>query len=232
MKKGIQLLSILLCLIICLFSFAGCYKDELRFLYKKMDEFEIECKDYSLIQSEEELGTGQHVKIIYDGTVLLNGNELKIEYQNNLDGFKLTYQNNELNINSRFMSTYSQTYYDIHKIWGGWRNKNNQEYEPDFTVNDVVGVIVYDNEIFIFVWREDTRLANVRYSWGISRILNQNSVNSEFANRRPKIFRSPVYIFSVAILSFKEILNRLFPIQSLRRYQTQKRIGAYFQRLL
>lgn len=159
MKKGIQLLSILLCLIICSFSFAGCYKDELRFLYKKMDEFEIECKDYSLIQSEEELGTGQHVKIIYDGTVLLNGNELKIEYQNNLDGFKLTYQNNELNINSRFMSTYSQTYYDIHKIWGGWRNKNNQEYEPDFTVNDVVGVIVYDNEIFIFVWSEDTRLA-------------------------------------------------------------------------
>lgn len=159
MKKGIQLLSMILCLIICLFSFAGCYKDELRFLYKKMDEFEIECKDYSLIQSEEELGTGQHVKIIYDGTVLLNGNELKIEYQNNLDGFKLTYQNNELNINSRFMSTYSQTYYDIHKIWGGWRNKNNQEYEPDFTVNDVVGVIVYDNEIFIFVWSEDTRLA-------------------------------------------------------------------------
>lgn len=159
MKKGIQLLSMILCLIICSFSFAGCYKDELRFLYKKMDEFEIECKDYSLIQSEEELGTGQHVKIIYDGTVLLNGNELKIEYQNNLDGFKLTYQNNELNINSRFMSTYSQTYYDIHKIWGGWRNKNNQEYEPDFTVNDVVGVIVYDNEIFIFVWREDTRLA-------------------------------------------------------------------------
>ena len=159
MKKGIQLLSMILCLIICLFSFAGCYKDELRFLYKKMEEFEIECKDYSLIQSEEELGTGQHVKIIYDGTVLLNGNELKIEYQNNLDGFKLTYQNNELNINSRFMSTYSQTYYDIHKIWGGWRNKNNQEYEPDFTVNDVVGVIVYDNEIFIFVWREDTRLA-------------------------------------------------------------------------
>ena len=73
--------------------------------------------------------------------------------------------------------------------------------------------------------------SNVRYSWGISKILNQNSVNSEFANRRPKIFRSPVYIFSVAILSFKEILNRL-QIQSLRRYQTQKRIGAYFQRLL
>ena len=126
-----------------------------------MDEFEIECKDYSLIQSEEELSTGQHVKIIYDGTFLLNGNELKIEYQNNLDGFKLTYQNKELNVNSHFMGTYSKTYYNIHKIWDNWNNgnnKKNQEQEPDFTVNDVVGVIVYDNEIFIFVWHENRML--------------------------------------------------------------------------
>ena len=161
MKKGIQILSAILCLIICLASFTGCYKDELRFLYKKMDEFEIECKDYSLIQSEEELSTGQHVKIIYDGTFLLNGNELKIEYQNNLDGFKLTYQNKELNVNSHFMCTYSKTYYNIHKIWDNWNNgnnKKNQEQEPDFTVNDVVGVIVYDNEIFIFVWHENRML--------------------------------------------------------------------------
>ena len=59
--------------------------------------------------------------------------------------------------------------------------------------------------------------SNVRYSWGISGILNQNSVNSEFVNRRPKNFRLPVYIFyfSVAVLSFKEILNRLFQIQSI-----------------
>lgn len=64
---------------------------------------------------------------------------------------------------------------------------------------------------------EFQHMINVRYSWGISRILNQNSVNSEFVNRRPKNFRSPVYIFyfSVAVLSFKEILNRLFQIQSL-----------------
>ena len=68
----------------------------------------------------------------------------------------------------------------------------------------------------------------------ISRILNQNSVNSEFVKWRPRISRPPVCIFyfSVAVLSFKEILNRLFQIQSLRRYQTQKRIGTYFQRLL
>ena len=59
--------------------------------------------------------------------------------------------------------------------------------------------------------------SNVRYSWGISRILNQNSVNSEFVKGRPKNFRSPVCIFyfSVAVLSSKEILNHLFQIQSL-----------------
>lgn len=159
MKKLIQLLSTLLCLIICLFSFAGCYKEELHFLYGKMDEFETECDDYSLIQSEEELNTEQYNMVVYDGDFLLNGDELKIEYKNNLDGYKLIYQDKELNINSRFMSTYSQTYYDIHKIWGGWRNKNNQEYEPDFTVNDVVGICVYDNEIFIFVRWENTRVA-------------------------------------------------------------------------
>lgn len=38
-------------------------------------------------------------------------------------------------------------------------------------------------------------LRNVRYSWGISGILNQNSVNSEFVNRRPKNFRSSFFSF-------------------------------------
>ena len=42
--------------------------------------------------------------------------------------------------------------------------------------------------------------ANVRYSWGISRILNQNSVNSEFVKGRPKTSRSffTFFIFTTA----------------------------------
>ncbi len=36
---------------------------------------------------------------------------------------------------------------------------------------------------------------NVRYSWGISGILNQNSVNSEFVKWRPRISRSPFFAF-------------------------------------
>lgn len=42
--------------------------------------------------------------------------------------------------------------------------------------------------------------SNVRYSWGISGILNQNSVNSEFVNRRPKNLRSffTFFIFTTA----------------------------------
>ena len=43
-------------------------------------------------------------------------------------------------------------------------------------------------------------LGNVRYSWGISRILNQNSVNSEFVKGRPKTSRSffTFFIFTTA----------------------------------
>lgn len=36
---------------------------------------------------------------------------------------------------------------------------------------------------------------NVRYSWGISRILNQNSVNSEFVKGRPNTSRSSFCLF-------------------------------------
>ena len=37
--------------------------------------------------------------------------------------------------------------------------------------------------------------SNDRYSWGISGILNQNSVNSEFVKWRPRISRSPFFAF-------------------------------------
>lgn len=38
-------------------------------------------------------------------------------------------------------------------------------------------------------------ITNVRYSWGISGILNQNSVNSEFVKGRPKTSRSSFFAF-------------------------------------
>ena len=39
------------------------------------------------------------------------------------------------------------------------------------------------------------KLPNDRYSWGISRILNQNSVNSEFVKWRPRVSLSPFFAF-------------------------------------
>lgn len=160
MKRIIKVVSLILCLILCVSIFTGCYEDELSFLYKKMDEFEIECNDYSLIQSEEELNSEEYAQIQgdYEGVFLLNGEELNIEYQGNLDGYKLIYQDKELNINSQFMGTFSKTYYNIHKIWYDWNNKNNQESEPNFTVSDVLGIIVYDNEIFIIILHENVVL--------------------------------------------------------------------------
>lgn len=41
------------------------------------------------------------------------------------------------------------------------------------------------------------KVLNVRYSWGISRILNQNSVNSEFVKGRPKTSRSSFFVLYV-----------------------------------
>ena len=41
------------------------------------------------------------------------------------------------------------------------------------------------------------RMINVRCSWGISRILNQNSINSEFVKGRPKTSRSSFCLFFV-----------------------------------
>lgn len=41
------------------------------------------------------------------------------------------------------------------------------------------------------------RMINVRYSWGISGILNQNSVNSEFVKGRPKTSRPSFCLFFV-----------------------------------
>lgn len=38
-----------------------------------------------------------------DDSFILNGSELKIEYEDNMNGYKLIYQDKELNINSKFM---------------------------------------------------------------------------------------------------------------------------------
>ena len=59
-------------------------------------------------------------------------------------------------------------------------------------------------------------LLNDRYSWGISRILNQNSVNSEFVNRRPKNFRSPIFVLYVWFVFLLKKFNH--PLISCLRF--------------
>ena len=50
---------------------------------------------------------------------------------------------------------------------------------------------------------------NVRYSWGISRILNQNSVNSEFVKWRPRISRSPFFYLFYLDFLHKKVKSKL-----------------------
>lgn len=52
-------------------------------------------------------------------------------------------------------------------------------------------------------------LPNVRYSWGISRILNQNSVNSEFVKWRPRISRSPFFYLFYLDFLHKKVKSKL-----------------------
>ena len=56
------------------------------------------------------------------------------------------------------------------------------------------------DEYTVNILCEALKVANVRYSWGISGILNQNSVNSEFVKWRPRISRPPFFAFSCGII--------------------------------
>ena len=95
MKKGIQLLSTLLCLIICLFSFAGCYKAELKFLIKNMDKFAKECEEYGLFVSDVEINSleyayeGTHYK--ESGDLNLKGETLSVKYNEDDKDYKIEY---------------------------------------------------------------------------------------------------------------------------------------------
>ena len=64
--------------------------------------------------------------------------------------------------------------------------------------------------------------SNVRYSWGISRILNQNRVNSEFVKWRPRNSRRPFFAFFMwnyfplqgNITIFANITQKILPFRS------------------
>ena len=65
--------------------------------------------------------------------------------------------------------------------------------------------------------------SNVRYSWGISRILNQNRVNSEFVKWRPRNSRRPFFAF---------FMWNYFPLQgniTIFANNTQKTILPFTQ---
>lgn len=58
------------------------------------------------------------------------------------------------------------------------------------------------------------KMINVRYSWGISGILNQNSVNSEFVKGRPRNSRSSLcLVFASVSRCYKYSLKLLLSTQ-------------------
>ena len=68
---------------------------------------------------------------------------------------------------------------------------------PYIVYNDIANFEIYYSDNPTVICDKISVLINVRYSWGISRILNQNSVNSEFVKGRPKTSRSSFFVLYV-----------------------------------
>lgn len=151
MKKGIQLLSILLCLIICLFSFAGCYKAELKFLIKNMDKFTTECEEYSLFVSDVEINLPEYA---YEGThyeesgdLNFKGETLSVNYNEDDRDYKIKYAGIERTISDSYMKLKSDTYRNIHRLWNDYNNSKKIEQEP--SESRIVGIRIYDDNLFV-----------------------------------------------------------------------------------
>lgn len=151
MKKGIQLLSTLLCLIICLFSFAGCYKSELKFLIKNMDKFATECEEYSLFVSDVEINLPEYA---YEGThyeesgdLSFKGKPLSVNYNEDDKDYKIKYADIERTISDSYMKLKSDTYRNIHRLWNDYNNSKKIEREP--SESRIVGLRIYDDNLFV-----------------------------------------------------------------------------------
>lgn len=134
MKKWIQLLSVILCLII-LFSFTGCkswFAGQHEFLYKKMSEIPVEYEGYyfeNVYGTEEAITKNVNEYIFRDKTLLVEEN-------------KIIYNEKEIIVDINFMEERSQTFNYINHIWDEKLENNTQE-------TFISGISVFDNKIFI-----------------------------------------------------------------------------------
>ena len=142
MKKWIQLLSVILCLII-LFSFTGCkswFAGQHEFLYKKMSEIPMEYDGYYLepcVWNDEMCVTrGQHIPsyecVFRDGKIFVQRTE---------EDYTITYNNSDIIINQSFMEEKSAAYVSVNQIWVDKCNVSSPAR--------IIGVGVYDEKIFI-----------------------------------------------------------------------------------
>lgn len=151
MKKGIQILSAILCLIICLSSLAGCYKDEIKFLIKNMDKFATECKEYSLFVSDVEINSSEYayegLHYRESGDLIFKDETLSVNYSDDDKDYKIKYEDVERTISDSYMKQKSDTYRDIHKLWNDYNNSKKIDEEP--SESRIVGIRIYDNNLFI-----------------------------------------------------------------------------------
>ena len=161
MKKGIQLLSVILCLII-LFSFTGCkswFAGQHEFLYKKMSEIPVEYEGYYLKKcessSDENIFTEKsHAEYLFRNKALIVDEKNTITDNTQFMCYTIVCEEKELLIDAKFMEERSITYTRINHIWD---NKLNENTQPK--ISEIAGVAVYDEKIFIITCGVDISLA-------------------------------------------------------------------------
>lgn len=161
MKRGVQILSAILCLIIPLLSFGckGWFADEHKFLYKKMSEIPIEYEGYYLERcgssSDENIFSGkEQSEYVYNNKPLIVNEKNTIINNAPFMCYTIVYEEKETLIDANFMEERSVVYEQINHIWDDKLNENAKS-----KMSEIAGVAVYDEKIFIITCGLDISLA-------------------------------------------------------------------------
>ncbi|MDY4186661.1 MAG: hypothetical protein SOX77_02220 [Candidatus Borkfalkiaceae bacterium] len=157
-----KFLTIILTIVFCLCLFTackGCFADEHKFLYEKMNEIPVEYEGYYLEKcggsSDENVFTGKdHAEYVFRNKPLIVSEKNTMLNNAPFVCYTVVYDEKEILIDAEFMEKRSAVYDRINHIWDGKLNENFKS-----KTSELAGVAVYDEKIFIITCGLDTGLA-------------------------------------------------------------------------
>lgn len=159
MKKLFQIISVTIVTVILTTTLVGCNpfdNGSTAYLTQKMDEIPIEFDGYELVASDMAPwinGFSGQVEIKGAVLELQDGYEIDNNYY---DGYLLKYSNKTIYINDEFMRRKNETYVKISRVWSGFNNCGDIEYE-----SNIMTVYPFDGHLFIVTDGIIRRLATI-----------------------------------------------------------------------